>query len=169
MPYSLWDRIWPLLMVVAIMLVVFGVPILVIRKMRRDRAPGSATWEEGGDGEGAARERCMARGWRSFEQWMQANPGADPGPSVKIVFHTYSGIMFLTADQVRHDMNLPSEAARIILKEMLRFNMVHGVFGAACIFAPLISYIEYRSQLRNIARQERIAAEASSGRSATIG
>lgn len=150
MPYSAWDRIWPLLIVGIATLIVFAIPIAVIRKMRRDRDPGSAT----SDGMGAARGRCMARADAAFKAWRQANPSTDPGPIVEIVYHTYSGF-FIYTTQWRHAMQLPSHAARLMLSEMLRFNLTHGLLTMGAIFVPFLSWLEYRTQLRRIEQEER--------------
>lgn len=150
MPYTLWDRIWPPLFVVLALSLVVAVAVLVIRKMRRDRDPGSAT----SDGIGVARERCIAKASALFDRWQASNPGLGPGPMVTIVFHTYSGlVVYMT--QVRHELRLPSRAARLLLWELVKFNLSHGMLGPGCLYVPLLTWMEYRSQLRRIAARER--------------
>jgi hypothetical protein len=73
---------------------------------------------------------------------------AEPG-DVNLIFHTYSGfLVFFT--QMRHDVVLPADQARILLKRLLRHNLTWGLFAAGGVFVPILSYFEYRSQSKRI-------------------
>lgn len=71
-----------------------------------------------------------------------------PG-EVRIKFTTYSGfLVFVT--QRRYDVSLPAEQARVVLGRMIKHNCTSGMFAYGCLFIPLLSFLEYRSQMKKV-------------------
>lgn len=147
MPYTIWDRIIPILVLVVFIGVVVGVPVVVVRSMRRRGEPGLASESPRDD----ARTRCYQRADAAYSDWLAANPHADPGPEVHIVFHTYSGL-FVFASQVEHRERLPAVAAEMLLREFHRFNLTHGLLAHGALFVPVLSYFSLRKQMKRIQR-----------------
>ncbi len=84
---------------------------------------------------------------------MRADATVMPG-HVRIVFHTYSGfLVFVT--QRRQEWVLPPAAARAKLNDALRHNVTWGMFAYGLLFIPLLSWFEYRAQMKkvNVAEQ----------------
>jgi hypothetical protein len=122
-----------LLPLAAFLLIVVGAPIFVLRRMRATRAPS---------------------------QW--AGPEGAAGPGVSFTFHTYSGLLvFFT--QTTHTPRLPHRIAVEYLRELHRYNLIRCLVPyPGIVFVPILSCIEYRSQLRAI-QQASMGLEATRG------
>lgn len=138
-----------LLFLLLMLSLVVVIPMMVVRTMRRAKVPGTygnTTMDPG-------RLGCYERAGRRLEAWQRAHPQLGLGPEVEIVFHTISGVLVYSVEW-EHRERLPSVAAGILLGELHRFNLRHGMFSHGALFVPLISYYNYRKQLANIRRAE---------------
>lgn len=79
-----------------------------------------------------------------------SQPQAQPG-DVNLVFHTYTGFLAWFT-QTRHNLLLPPDQAKILLKRMLKHNLTWGLFVYGGIFVPILTLIEYYQQKKKIAR-----------------
>lgn len=80
---------------------------------------------------------------------------SEPEPrSVRIVYHTYSGVL-VWFRQIRHDLVLPEETARELLRRLRNYNLTWGMSARGLIFIPFLAYGNYYAQLRNIEKQVR--------------
>jgi hypothetical protein len=77
-----------------------------------------------------------------------------PAPdTVFIRFHTYDGfVVWFT--QTTHEGYTTPEFARLLLRRLDRYNIIHGLFAAGALLIPIVSYFNYRAQLRSVAAQE---------------
>jgi hypothetical protein len=77
-----------------------------------------------------------------------------PAPgTVFIRFHTYDGFL-LWFTQTTHSVFAAPPDARELLHRLHRYNLTYGLFAAGVVFIPLISYFNYRAQLKSIMSQE---------------
>ena len=71
---------------------------------------------------------------------------------VQVVFHTYYGILiFVVQDEYR--FWAAPEQARLILWRLHMFNCTWGLFARGILIIPVLSYGNYRAQLRSISKQ----------------
>ncbi|HZL35120.1 MAG TPA: hypothetical protein VFC78_07410 [Tepidisphaeraceae bacterium] len=106
------------------------IPALVIRSRRKFRRGSTARWYDGVSG--------------------IRPPGVSLPGDVRLVFHTYSGFL-VYFDQVRHDVVLPAQEARVVLGRMLRHNLTVGLLSWGGVFALVFSWMEYRRESKKIA------------------
>jgi hypothetical protein len=71
---------------------------------------------------------------------------------VHFEFHTYHG-MIAFVEQTGHSILRPATQARWLLRKFLRFNLTWGLFALGFPVIPLLSYFEYRSQMKSINKQ----------------
>jgi len=72
---------------------------------------------------------------------------------VAVRFHTYYG--FLVRHTVtEHRFALPAEEARILLARLNQHNLRWGLLCELVVVVPLVSLVNYWTQLRSIRRQE---------------
>jgi hypothetical protein len=77
-----------------------------------------------------------------------------PAPNtVFIRFHTYDGFL-VWFTQTTHEGYTTPEFARVLLRRLDRYNIIHGFFAAGALLIPIVSYFNYRAQLRSVAAQE---------------
>lgn len=72
---------------------------------------------------------------------------------VAVTYHTYHGLV-IWFTQVTHDVALPADQARILLRRMMWFNLTWGMLTWGAVFIPFLSVGNYLAQLRSIRRQE---------------
>jgi hypothetical protein len=75
----------------------------------------------------------------------------EPG-DVKFIYHTYRGLL-LWFTQTEHRVFAHPEDAEKLLKRLLRFNLTWGMLSYGFVFIPVVSYGNYRAQLRSIRQQ----------------
>ena len=81
--------------------------------------------------------------------------GASPQERpVRVQFHAYHGFLVFFS-QTPIDVTLPATSARLLLNRLLKFNLTWGFFAAGAVFIPVLSFLEYRSQMQSIERQEK--------------
>jgi hypothetical protein len=132
---GLWVTMVVVLLVFGTILV--GVPIIVIRRLR---------------GERAGPERA---GWEKLLQQARTRVGDLPQaePLVTFKFHTYSGFL-IHFTQSEHRHRLPHRLALEYLWELHRYNLVHSLIPyKGSIFVPLLSWTNYRKERRSIIAQ----------------
>jgi len=129
---SLWQG---KLLAVLTLLLLIGVPILVIRGHRRMAGP-----------------RGRAKFYKGLTD-IRRDRVLQPG-DVNLVFHTYAGFL-VTVMQTRHDVVLPAEQARVLLRRLAKHNLTYGLFAAGAVFIPLLTLAEYWTQSVKIAKAAR--------------
>jgi hypothetical protein len=72
-----------------------------------------------------------------------------PQGEVRIVFHTYTGMIFFTTQQ-RHDIVLPFDDAEKYLHELVRPNMTKGLWSSLAVLIPFITWSEYNQQMKKV-------------------
>jgi len=72
---------------------------------------------------------------------------------VRVTFHTYYGVLVYVVQQ-RHDLTLPADRAEQLLWRLHVFNLKHGIFAYGGPFVPLLSYFNYRIQVRRLREQQ---------------
>jgi len=98
-----------------------------------------------------ARESTEAEQLQVYEELALAN---EPGPGlVSVVFHCYSGF-FTMVHQTEHRFWTSPEDARKALWRLHCYNLTRGFFAYWVLIIPLLSYLNYRWQLRSIRKQE---------------
>jgi len=70
---------------------------------------------------------------------------------VQIRFHTYWGFLAFVAQQ-QHRAELPADTAEFLLARLHAFNLQWGFFAAGAAFIPILSWFNYRAQLKQIRR-----------------
>jgi hypothetical protein len=126
---SLWTG--RLIGIGAIVLIV-GVPILVIRSLRKSKqaSPDVKDIYDGITG--------------------IPPPGEPQAGEVRLVFHTYSGFLVYTI-QRKHDLVLPTDQAQILLDRMYKYNLTRGLFAYLPFFIAVLTFLEYRKRSKKIA------------------
>jgi hypothetical protein len=96
---------------------------------------------------------------RRAYQGVRNQPPHEPG-AVKVVFHTYAGILVFVVQRKHHFWASPDDA-RLTLWRLHKFNLTWGMFAYGALLIPLVSYLNYLAQKRSIKRQ--IAAMSGGG------
>jgi hypothetical protein len=121
-------------------IILVAVPIVVIKFFRKvERRPAPVVEEQ-------------------FLDEQASEPSPD-GPVVRFRFHTYRGFLSHFV-QTKHELKLPFAQARETLWRLHKENLKWGWLIGPIVLVPMLSYFEYRSQVRSVERQ---AAEAMSG------
>jgi hypothetical protein len=83
-----------------------------------------------------------------------------PAPGmVEVVFHIYYGMIAVTWQVEYRFWAKPVDAMRV-LSRLHRFNCTWGFFAYGGLLIPILSWANYRSQLRSVKKQERSAAQS---------
>jgi hypothetical protein len=120
------------LIAVAALAIFIGVPTLVIRSRRKTlrNSPDSEAIYAGITG---------------------IRPPGPPQPGeVRLIFHTYSGLLVYTIQRT-HDLVLPADQAQILLGRMHKHNLTRGLLAYLPFFIVILSSIEYHAQSKKIA------------------
>jgi hypothetical protein len=120
--------------------IVVGVPILVVRRLRGEKAgPDHLCWEK-------LIRRARAR--------VGDSPRAEP--LVTFRFQTYSGLL-IHFTQIEHCHQLPYRLAMEYLWELHRYNLVQSLVPyKGSIYVPLLSWANYRKERRSIIAQAEV-------------
>ncbi len=82
-------------------------------------------------------------------------------PPVHVRFHMYTGVLVM-ARQTRIERTLPASAAGFALRELMWLNVRNVRRYPGAFWVPLLTWLEYRGQLRSIHRQVLLATHNSS-------
>ena len=85
------------------------------------------------------------------------NHGPPDEPLVSFRFHTYHG-MIAFVEQTDHTIPRPVSQAKWLLRKFHRFNLTWGLFALGFPVTPILSFFEYRAQMRSIDEQNKGSA-----------
>ena len=78
---------------------------------------------------------------------------------VQFVFHTYHGFIVVMM-QTEHRISCSPDDARELLSRFHRFNLCWGLLGPGLVYVPFLTFGNYYTQRRSIAKQERALADS---------
>jgi hypothetical protein len=73
--------------------------------------------------------------------------------TVFIKFHTYDGFL-VWFTQTTHTGYIRADLAPELLRRLHRYNLTYGLFSAGALFIPMLSYLNYRAQLKAVIAQK---------------
>ena len=135
------ERLLTPLAPIAVLLIIVGVPIFVLK--------------------GGLKKFALRPLLRRFEG-IDLHDSPQRG-DVCFVYHTYRGFL-LWFTQSEHRVCAPPADARLLLKRLLRFNLTWGMLCRGLLFVPFLAIGNYYAQKRSIEKQEReLAATSNEG------
>jgi hypothetical protein len=78
---------------------------------------------------------------------------------VRVSFHTYSGLL-VWVTQRTYDVVLPADQAAEMLWGWHKHNLTKGLFAYGGVFVPILSFFEYRTQMKKVSGARQRAATA---------
>lgn len=78
---------------------------------------------------------------------------------VELRFHTYHGLLAFFVQTEHHVFAAPNDA-EVLLRRLHYFNLTWGMFAAGAFFIPILSYFNFRSQLKRIRSSPELSVNA---------
>lgn len=128
----MWDRIFIVLVLVAVPLVLVAFPIYLLF-----------------GGLYSFARRPLERCFEGIELHDEPKPG-----DVAFVYHTYRGLL-LWATQTEHRIIAPAGDAERLLGRLLRYNLTWGMLSRGFLFIPFLAVGNYYAQRSAIRRQSK--------------
>ena len=129
--------------VAVLLLVIFGGPIALVLWLTRRMGEGEDVMP-------------LYKGISGIRRAGEERPG-----DVRLVFFTYSGFIIYSA-RAKHDVVLPADQARVLLRRLVRHNLTYGLFTFCGFLVPLETWMRYRSERKKIDAAEGQSRAASS-------
>lgn len=128
---TIGERIFDLLFVIAVLLIVFGVPLFLLT---------------------GGMQRFAVKPLRKRFEGLELHESPMSG-DVSFFYHTYRGLLlWFVQDEFR--VYAPPEDARKLLGRLLRFNLTWGMLSYGALFVPFLAIGNYFAQKRSIEAQE---------------